>query len=317
MKKTMNDLLLHKYLQNTASEDEIVQVLDWLDSDPQNCQYLEQLDYISNIYTLTRSNKTHAGKRTVPLWKNILKWSASAAAVLFVCGGLGFWLANEITEDRNAQVMTAVLVPEGQRMSITLGDGTLVWLNSGTTLEYPAIFSKKQRRVKVAGEALFDVEHDAGRPFIVETFACETEVLGTKFNITADAERSHFSAALIEGRLRVTNLNAEKESIILSPNEMVDLVNGHLRLDRIASHDDFLWIDGLLNLNNLSFEEVMRRFEKYYGVDIVIETAGVPQMKYKGKLKVSDGVDYALQLLQLTSDFTYTRDDETNTIYIK
>lgn len=312
----MNDILLHKYLQNEASEREIIQVLDWLDADPKNQQYLDELDYISNIYTLTRPALPQTGRRNLARWKEVLKWSAGAAAVLLLSVGLGYWFADGMA-DRGSESMVAISVPEGQRMSITLGDGTLVWLNSGTTLEYPAVFPKNRRQVRISGEALFDVEHDRERPFIVETFACQAEVLGTKFNIYADPERSRFSASLIEGRLKVSNLNADKESIVLAPDEMVDLVNGHLKLNRISSHDDFLWVDGLLNLNNLSFEEVMSKFEKYYGVDIVIETSAMPQMKYKGKLRVSDGVDYALQLLQLTSDFSYERNEETNTIHIK
>ncbi|EKC56861.1 protein containing FecR protein domain protein, partial [human gut metagenome] len=64
-------------------------------------------------------------------------------------------------------------------MQMTLADGTLVHLNAGTTLEYPVVFSRKDRRVKLTGEALFEVAHNAKHPFIVETFATDLQVLGT------------------------------------------------------------------------------------------------------------------------------------------
>lgn len=131
---------------------------------------------------------------------------------------------------------------------------------------------------------MFEVKHDASRPFIVETFACDAEVLGTKFNILADARTADFSAALLEGRLKILNRLGGGESFILSPNEQIDLVDGHLKLNRITDPDDFRWVDGLMNLNTLSFGEVIRKFENYYGVRITIDNPeDMPVLKYHGK----------------------------------
>ena len=284
----MDDLLLQKYLRNETSEEELIEVLDWLDASAENQRYLDRLDYISNLNILVGEAQPRVRRRAVSLWKRAAQWSAGAAAVLLVCAGLSHYLADRVLEHR-AQDMMAITAPNGQSMSVTLSDGTRVWLNSGAKLEYPSIFSRKTRRVKISGEAMFEVEHDAARPFIVETFACDAEVLGTKFNILADARTADFSAALLEGRL-----------------------------NRITDPDDFRWVDGLMNLNTLSFGEVIRKFESYYGVRITIDNPeDIPELKYHGKIRVSDGVDHALKLLQITNNFAYTRDDETNTIHIK
>ena len=313
----MDDLLLQKYLRNEISEEELVEVLDWLDASAENRRYLDRLDYISNLNILTGEPQPRVRKRTVTRWKAAAQWSAGIAAMLLVCAGVSRYLADKTIELR-AREMMAITAPTGQSMSVTLSDGTTVWLNSGSKLEYPPIFSKNTRRVKISGEAMFEVEHDASRPFIVETFACEAEVLGTKFNILADARTSSFSAALLEGRLKISNRGAAGESFILLPNDQVDLVNGHLELNRISDPDDFRWVEGLMNLNTLSFEEVIRKFENYYGVRITIDNPlEIPKLRYHGKIRVSDGVDHALELLQITSNFTYTRDDETNTIHLK
>ena len=313
----MDDLLLQKYLRNETSEEELAEVLDWLDASTENQRYLDRLDYISNLNILAGEAQPRVSRRTVSLWKRTAQWSAAAAAALLVCAGVSHYLADRILEYRTRDMM-AITAPNGQSMSVTLSDGTTVWLNSGAKLEYPSIFSRKTRRVKISGEAMFEVKHDASRPFIVETFACDAEVLGTKFNILADARTADFSAALLEGRLKILNRLGGGESFILSPNEQIDLVDGHLKLNRITDPDDFRWVDGLMNLNTLSFGEVIRKFENYYGVRITIDNPeDMPVLKYHGKIRVSDGVDHALKLLQITNNFSCTRDDETNTIHIK
>ena len=313
----MDDLLLQKYLRNETSEEELAEVLDWLDASTENQRYLDRLDYISNLNILAGEAQPRVSRRTVSLWKRTAQWSAAAAAALLVCAGVSHYLADRILEYRTRDMM-AITAPNGQSMSVTLSDGTTVWLNSGAKLEYPSIFSRKTRRVKISGEAMFEVKHDASRPFIVETFACDAEVLGTKFNILADARTADFSAALLEGRLKILNRLGGGESFILSPNEQIDLVDGHLKLNRITDPDDFRWVDGLMNLNTLSFGEVIRKFENYYGVRITIDNPeDMPVLKYHGKIRVSDGVDHALKLLQITNTFSFTRDDETNTIHIK
>ncbi|MTT07355.1 DUF4974 domain-containing protein, partial [Proteus mirabilis] len=266
----MDDLLLQKYLRNETSEEELAEVLDWLDASTENQRYLDRLDYISNLNILAGEAQPRVSRRTVSLWKRTAQWSAAAAAALLVCAGVSHYLADRILEYRTRDMM-AITAPNGQSMSVTLSDGTTVWLNSGAKLEYPSIFSRKTRRVKITGEAMFEVKHDASRPFIVETFACDAEVLGTKFNILADARTADFSAALLEGRLKILNRLGGGESFILSPNEQIDLVDGHLKLNRITDPDDFRWVDGLMNLNTLSFGEVIRKFENYYGVRITID----------------------------------------------
>lgn len=248
----MDDLLLQKYLRNETSEEELAEVLDWLDASTENQRYLDRLDYISNLNILAGEAQPRVSRRTVSLWKRTAQWSAAAAAALLVCAGVSHYLADRILEYRTRDMM-AITAPNGQSMSVTLSDGTTVWLNSGAKLEYPSIFSRKTRRVKISGEAMFEVKHDASRPFIVETFACDAEVLGTKFNILADARTADFSAALLEGRLKILNRLGGGESFILSPNEQIDLVDGHLKLNRITDPDDFRWVDGLMNLNTLSF----------------------------------------------------------------
>lgn len=314
----MNDITLQKYLHNELTENELVEVLDWLEASPENQRRLDRLDYVSNLGILAARPAARTLRLPAPRWKRVLNWSAGVAAGLLLSLGTGQMLAHRNIEMR-AQEFMAVTAPSGQNMSVTLSDGTLVWLNAGSRLEYPTIFSEHGRRVRISGEAMFEVEHDADRPFVVETFACEAEVLGTRFNIVADAHKRDFSASLLEGRLKIRSLEHADENFILSPDQEVHLVNGHLRMEKISDPEDFRWIEGLMNLNGLTFGQVVEKLERYYGVRILTECPeSITQRRYHGKIRVSYGIDHALDLLQMmTSDFSYAHDNETNTIYIK
>ena len=98
---------------------------------------------------------------------------------------------------------------------------TLSTMHSAKGLEYPVVFGKT-RSVKLSGEALFDVAPDRKHPFIVQTFASDIRVLGTKFNVLADAERGEFTTTLIEGQVQVTNRANSNERITMYPHDVVD-----------------------------------------------------------------------------------------------
>ena len=313
----MDDLLLQKYLRNETSEEELVEVLDWLDASTENQRYLDRLDYISNLNILAGEAQPRIRRRTVSLWKRTAQWSAAAAAVLLACAGLGHYMADRILE-RRTQDMMAITAPNGQSMSVTLSDGTTVWLNSGTTLEYPAVFARGERRVKVTGEAMFDVKSDPQHPFVVETFACDVRVLGTKFNVEANEEKGIFSADLLRGKVQVCNRTDRSDRITMEPNQTVHLENGKLQLHAQENADKLLWTDGILCITGMTFEEVMAKFERCYDINVEILRDDLPQIEFQRcKLRISEGIDHALAVLQHAADFRYERDITTNTLYIR
>ena len=221
---------------------------------------------------------------------------------------------------RNAlsQQNMSIVVSAGQQMSLTLPDNSQVQLNSGTRLEYPVVFGKT-RSVKLSGEALFDVAPDRKHPFIVQTFASDIRVLGTKFNVLADAERGEFTTTLIEGQVQVTNRANSNERITMYPHDVVSLSNGRLYKERAEDFAELCWTEGLVHLKRMPFDELMAKFERAFNVEIRIECERMPQINVmSGEVRISDGVDYALQILQqVSTGFSYTRDEKTNVIVIK
>lgn len=314
----MDDLLLYKFLRNEASEDEIKEVLDWLDADSANQRYFEGLDNMLNAARVNCPDTRKSLLRPVPVWRSVGIWTMRIAAILCLCLGVSYFAATRIFDRKAFNNMTSVFVPNGERISMTLGDGTIVWLNSGTTLEYPAVFARGERRVKVSGEAMFDVKSNPQHPFIVETFACDIEVLGTKFNVEAHEDVGVFSTDLLRGKVLVNSRLDKNDRVMMEPNQTVHLENGKLLLEVQDNADKLLWTDGILSITGMRFEEVMAKFERCYDIHVKILRDDLPQIEFQRcKLRISDGVEHALSVLQHAADFSYERDITTNTIYIK
>ena len=294
-------------------------MLTWLEADPAHESELAKVQRQHDLVALSAPviNELYAKDRRRRFGSVLRRWSAAAAAVVLLAfGGYYFHAARDFS--RQGERLLSVSVPYGQRVSLTLQDGTSVWLNAGTTLRYPALFTGRERRVEIEGEARFEVVHDAKHPFIVRTYACDVEVLGTKFDVMAEEREGLFSAALLRGSVKVTNRLTPGEQFVLKPNEEVRLAGRRLNLNAIGSMDDYLWTEGMISIKGLSFGELMHKFEKSFGVKIRIDRARMPEVDYNhGKIRISDGVDSALRLLQMASDFTYTRSEDNGTIVIR
>lgn len=313
----MNPEILYRYLENKATDAEMREVITWLDADPAHRKELNELDKVFSataVYgpdVLTKSFR----KRPTP-WRRLVRYAVDAAAVLVIGLAVSYFVMEHRISEW-ARRTTALEVPAGHYLSVKLEDGSTVWLNSGARLEYPLVFAEGKRRVKVAGEAYFDVAHDPEHPFVVETFACDVEVLGTEFDVVADEAEGSFSTSLLRGCVRVTSHLAPNERFVLRPNEAVHLVGGHLRRDAVRNPEEFLWRQGMISIKGLNFRQLMDKFERTFGVEIVIARDRMPSIDFNhGKIRISDGVESALRLMQKASDFTYTIDENSSVITI-
>lgn len=311
----MNREILLKFLKCEATPEEERTVLDWLEASPAHRTEMNRMDETFNALVLHAPAGAEIRRRRVFGVRRVIRSAAAAAAAIALVAGSG-WFFTQRQMMRLSEQMTSLDVPAGQRINVTLQDGTKVWLNAGSTLQYPLVFSGRDRRVKISGEAMFEVEHDAHHPFIVETFACDVEVLGTKFNVEADEASGLFTTALMRGRVKVTNRLAA-EQVYLNPDECVSLVGNRLSVERISDPDEYLWTEGILNLKSASFEELIVKFEKAYDIKIRVLRKQLPRIESRGKVRVSEGIEHVLDILKMDADFTYVHNRETNEILIK
>ena len=105
--------------------------------------------------------------------------------------------------------------------------------------------------------------------------------------------------------------------VSLKPNQQSFFKNGQLVVSQITDYDQFLWRKGLIAFNNKSLEDILGTLSTYFDVQIRIEAQSLPKNTYTGKFRQSDGIDYALRVLQKSIRFSYEKDDETGVIYIK
>lgn len=315
MKITEETLIRFQKCETTPEEE--VAILDWLDADPENQRQLDSLDFQFNaaVLHMEQPQSEDQSSRRINPFRAFIYAGVAAAIALFLAVGNGWYQARQTRLDLES-LNTTINVPIGQRIEVTLQDGTRVCLNAGSSLEFPNVFSKHDRKVRLSGEAMFDVMPDADCPFIVETYGYDVQVYGTKFNVEADAASAEFSTALLQGSVKVTD-RASGAGFFLVPGEKAELVQGKLRRSPITNSDEYLWTEGIISLQCDSFTELLKRMEKAYDVHFIIQFDKEPVVRCRGKIRVSDGIEHALEILKLGTDFNYEIRRGSNEIYIR
>ena len=253
---------LYRFYKGEATSDEQRRLMEWLDADQENRRIFDRERGMYNALLLFAPEEKAARGRLLN-WRRVTRYAVQAAAVVILAVGIG-WGYVSYKERSWANLMTRVAAPEGQRINLTLQDGTNVWLNSGAEIEYPSLFAGNSRQVRLSGEALFDVSRDTRRPFVVETFACKVEVLGTRFNVNADERHDVFSTALMRGSVRVSSIADPQQQVVLKPHEKVQLSGGQLSLRTSDDPNEYLWAEGLISVSGRSFADILHRFEHCY-----------------------------------------------------
>lgn len=298
-----------------AAEAEAVEA--WYDRSAANRRMLGQVYYI--LYVSDRINdaagidverslrqfkrRMHAGRR-ISLRRSAVRIAAAAVvAAVLLAGGLTTVLLSK----RLAQPVT-VVTQLGERSQVVLPDGTKVWLNSSSSVEYVAPFFSRQRRVKMEGEAYFEVEHDRRAPFVVSTNGLDVEVLGTRFNIRNDDNDHRVTTVLLEGAVKAYASGREQASVRLHPAQQLvfDTRTHAMRLTDCPSAERSInWIDGRFCFEHDTFGEIVAELKRYYNVDIRFMDNRLRDMRFSGNFRVEDGIYHIMSVLQLTYKFNY------------
>jgi len=234
-----------------------------------------------------------------------------------------------VTVEKSSEITTS----NGSKTTITLPDGTKVWVNAGSKLTYENSYGNKLREVSLSGEAFFDVVHNAEKPFVIHTSKMDIRVLGTAFNVRCYPDEKKIETSLIRGSIEVTLKDRPKEKIYLKPNEKLTLTadvvtTTVLKNLRKSKHEvevteplvaishltyqpadssvvETSWVENKLVFRSETFEEVALKMEKWYGVSINIQNENLKQEHLTGSFE-SETVDQALSALQFTTNFRYT-----------
>lgn len=161
-----------------------------------------------------------------------------------------------------------VATPRGGHYQVELPDGSRVWLNAASSLRFPTVFSGKERRVEMTGEAYFEVARNKAMPFIVSVNRAEVQVLGTHFNVMAYSDEAAVQTTLLEGAVQFM---AGSSNSRLQPGEQAELYpDGRVKVLTDVDVDDVIaWKNGVIHFENADMATIMRQLSRSYDVDIV------------------------------------------------
>jgi ferric-dicitrate binding protein FerR (iron transport regulator) len=271
---------------------------DWLNCNEENKRlYLEARQLIMDFYNplsqeefesqsiefIRRINVTKSEQKDIvslyeqrnPKHRRI--WVKYAAAILFLMVSafmIMLYSQNFFRLTKELSLTSQIIekaTTTGQKMTIVFPDGTLVKLNSESTISYPEEFSKECREVTLIGEAYFDVAHYDDWPFVVKSEGAETMVRGTEFNVTAYPEAENSIIALVSGSVHVRTQG--KQSVMLEPMQMATVKKR--QQDLMVSDFDLLqvtgWKDNVIVFKKATFSEIQSTLERWYGVKFIYD----------------------------------------------
>lgn len=223
--------------------------------------------------------------------------------------GVSYRVDSSVVEER----YNTLRVPRGGEYSITLSDGTIVYLNSESELRYPVNFVGRDRRVYLSGEAYFDVVQDEVHPFIVDMGNSSVRVLGTSFNVRAYADEDEVLTTLVQGTVK---FSAGKESVTLEPGKQAVLgKSGSIETREVDTYLYTAWKEGVFAFKRQRLEEIMKVVARWYDVNIFWENVSQKEVTFTGKMKRYDDFSKVVEVLEMTGNTEFVIKE--NNIFIR
>ena len=210
------------------------------------------------------------------------------------------------------------VVPLGSQAKMILPDGTVAWLNSGSTLKYNKLYGKHDREVQLTGEGYFQVTKDKTKPFLVHTNNIEVKVLGTVFNVRSYSDDSTVEVNLLEGKVDVSMINDKNSrTLTLHPDERMiyDKDSKTMLTGKVIASKSAQWTIGKLCFVDASVENITKELERKFDVQINIEANKMKNEFFSGSLDLNQPLNVILDYLDVDKKFTRTYNGKT--IYIK
>lgn len=314
---------LVRYFEGSLSEEEAVQVKEWMQSSEENFRIAGQiqklilaadlaevspkLDVDQALATLHR--KMDGGKDAGYRFKVMMRRAQQVAAVLFipliaaVC--LLLWKhRNDIQQAEMIQVRTN----PGMITSVVLPDSSVVVLNSSSVLSYPSKFIDEKREVQLDGEAFFSVQKDAKKQFVVHTAdGSQIAVYGTEFNVEAYAKDRMVETTLVSGKVSFNGAHdGMQKSMMLKPGQkaVYDVAQKKVALSSANLEVETSWKDGKLVFRNTPFDDIMKSLSKRFNVRFVVKNEKLKQNSFTGVFE-HQRLERILEIFRISSNIKF------------
>lgn len=327
------DELIAQYFAEGLNEEELVSLNGWLNESEANKKHFNQLQEIwasvqntdnqaffdkEKAYNYFKSRVNAAGtaqpKNKVSIFTKMQR--IAAVALLFIlCGGAGYWISSNVQNKQYANM--SVEAPFGSKVKLFLPDGTLVWLNAGSSIEYSQGFGIKDRKLKLNGEAYFEVVRNEKKTFEVTANNLTVSVLGTKFNFRDYMDEDAACVTLLKGKVNVKN-GKNGEELSLNPDQQVAYNKKTVTAEviNVKAKRASEWTNGVIFFDEEELPDIARELERLYNVQISIKNEALNNYRFYGSFYRTDQtIQEVMDILASTKKLKYTIEDKTIVLY--
>ena len=306
----MNKDLLYRFFDGSVTEHEVGQVRAWVETSKENRRELFRERKIFDAMLLLADTNKQTERTRYRLGH---KWDIrlripQIAAMLAVVFGLGLLVNLRTGQDGRHQTAARyeIVAPPGAKSQVRLIDGSMVWLNAGSRLQYAADFGQQKREVRLEGEAYFEVAKHKERPFVVMSGEqIKIEVLGTKFNVQAWDGCNQIVTTLEEGSVR---FSAGNKQITLTPEQQLIYYTDKAEYNITQVDTDIFtaWKEQVFRYNSITMQELCNELEKIYDVHINL-SARLENIVVSGSLEYRHDIDQVLNIMEKRMHFNWKR----------
>jgi len=330
-----------RYLQDSADDESIRQLLEIIRKSKDKKQELAQLKSIYDSLTIKvdaqnypveaswermrrqidpgKQPKVSRLKHITPLWAYV------AVFLLALLSGVQYFYYNRSSLSQSVAESSYTrfdVEKGGGKSTLFLPDGTKVLLNAGTTIQYPTQFDHRERIVLLDGEGYFEVAENKEKPFIVRLKGYDVKVLGTVFNVKAYPDMTYSTTSLISGKVFLTSYNTEgtvRGEQMLHPYETARIDKETGAITTFRSDEDLLlaWTKGLYKFKDKPFSEIVSELERLYDVTILITDEKLSESVYTGSFVLGSTIEEVLRPLEQYNRFRYKKEGNIIRIYAK
>jgi ferric-dicitrate binding protein FerR (iron transport regulator) len=282
-----------------------------------NKEYALNQEALDQLKGNIQSEKLH---KTDPVKgrNRFIYWGIAASLLLLIISyaGFNYWsLQQNAFGEANLPSLVEKRTEYGQKLTVSLPDGTMVKLNAGSSISYPAEFSGNKREVRFSGEGFFEVAKDTNKPFIIESDGIFTKVLGTSFNLRSYSNEGEINVAVVTGKVEVRQ--PADTSVLLLPYEMGVFDKSKRQITKQVYDSDvvLVWQDDILNFKKMPLPKVLDELEKWYGVKFVMDEDVRLSGDFSGKFQHSS-LEHVLEGIQYTSISKFQFKIEDKKVYL-
>ncbi len=270
---------------------------------------LQEMEQFNSFEALKKINTRISNQGTTKWWISVQRIAAILIVPLLLYSGYISIHNISLKKHQSEQIMMQTISSrQGMVSQFELADGSKVWLNSGSSLQFPTLFSGDSREVKLTGEAFFKVTKNEKQPFRVHAKDLIIEVMGTSFNVVSYDDEQLAEVVLVEGKVKLsTETNQTKKifgTMLPGQRAIYAVDTRKVESEKVVVDKYIAWREGNLIFRDDKMEDVVKRLSRWFNVEIIINDPEIKGYVYKATFR-NENLSQVLNLLKISAPIDY------------